>query len=117
MSALSLELFPTKTHAVRECEWFRISKTDGVLVIRLRRRPNGKEESDCYGVEEIETGNPDVRAFLVENPDDSPDTYETVIGPGWQFCTCTAGLVTKYTQKHSCKHRDALMCLVATGEM
>ncbi len=117
MNAVAIELEPTLTYAARECEWEPVSLTDGVLTVRLRKTRNGREECDTYAVQEQHTDVPGVREFLVECvTHDTPDVYGVAIGPGVDVCTCTAGLVTRHTHKHSCRHRDALRALLAAGE-
>lgn len=116
LSVVAVELVPTATYAHRECEW--VPGDPAHLVIRLRKTRHGKEEADVYAVEEQTAPTDDVRAFLLESTtQETPDVYETVIGSGWTTCSCTAGQVTRNTQKHSCKHQDSLLCLLATGEV
>lgn len=111
---VAVEMVPCATYAVRSAEW--VPAFDGSpahLVIRQQRKAGCKEYADVYGVEEQHTGNPAVREFLLEKTtDDTPDSYRVVIGNGWQSCTCTAA-----NAKNICKHRDSLLCLLATGEV
>lgn len=118
LSPVALELAPTATYRERECLWVpAFGGHPAHVVIRLRKTRGGKEEAEVYAVEEQHTGTP-AREFLVEpTTHDTDDTYRVVIGAGWPDCTCTAGCVTRRNQRHSCKHRDALACLVGTGEV
>lgn len=107
-----VELTPTATYRHRSAEWVRVSDTDGVLVIRLRKTDHGTEEADVYAVEEQRSGHPSVREWLLTNTIDEgqPDSYRVTVGGPRQGCTCRAGLC-----RLGCKHLDSMSCLVAIG--
>lgn len=92
----------------------RVSDSEGVLVIRLRKTARGREENDVYAVEEQVSGHPQVREWLLVNTTDEqqPDSYRVTLGGPKQGCSCKAGLCRV---ESGCKHLAALMCLAALG--
>lgn len=111
---VELDLPPTRTYAARSCEWIptRDDGTEGVLVIRLRKTHNGKEEADVYAVERQVSPAPGIVEYLLANGTDAeqPDAYCVTLGGPRHGCTCKAGLCGL-----ACKHTDALTCLAALG--
>lgn len=109
----TFDLGGTATYASRVCEWVPVGVGAGLLVIRLRKTTHGKEQASCYAVEEQVSGHPDVREFLLENPNnpEQGDAYRITLGGGLKNpCTCDAGKARKH-----CKHWDALAKLVKEG--
>lgn len=109
---LNGELEPTAAYAVREFAWVPTVEREGVLVIRQRRTPGGKEASDVYAVQEQSPPEAGVREFLLVNTTDAeqPDCYRVQVGPLGDTCTCKAAKC-----RLGCKHRDTARHILSTG--
>lgn len=117
---------PTKTYARREFCWIPVKEHGpdnllGRLVIKLQHAKSGVHrnvEVDSYLVEQDtpEPGDHGGRAFWVHNQTDPrAEVYRCVVGGLTPHCGCKAGRcgVPADEGTAGCKHRDALVELIA----
>lgn len=110
---VAVEMVPCATYAIRSAEW--IPAFDGLpahLVIRLQRKAGCKEHAAVYGVRELPSDGSAREFELTKTTGRQRVTYICVIGREMS-CTCRAG----ECKEELCKHRSALQCLLATGEV
>ncbi len=114
--AVKLSLPDTATFGWRTAVWVPTPGHGGDGILSFSQRPikGGGVDLDTYAIEELPPERFGTRLFLVINltDEDQEQPYRCVVGAE-QRCSCMAG--TKGINRTSCKHRDCLSQLTASG--
>lgn len=120
MPPVTLPLPASRSYAVREIVWTRVTRVGfrvgGVLQVNERRTKTGKLKTRRYAVQE-DTPESGCRRFRVTKPlselkaDDAP-YYVTLEPNGMDACVCHAYLKTGH-----CTHRQAMRVLCGAGHL
>jgi hypothetical protein len=116
MNIISETMTASKTFAKpgqRSCHWLTAAAGSfhrGTLTIL-----QGKRDADSYQVDEDTSENlGPARRFLLAKLDAEGDVYAVTIGPRGNTCS---GIFCGHAKNPSCKHRDAVLMLLAVGQL